>query len=493
MSLEYLIAKNNSRTCLYSNVHLHSAYNPENESHRFVENIQIDYIPENIIIIEPALAYCNQFLKEKFPNSKLYAIRFLDKINSIGKFEKEFFYTNSQNLKNELYNFFGEEKLLNSLFISWPPAIKAFPEKDKEVWTTLQKLLKESQNILATRQFFSKRWIKNQIIFFTNLTKITNLKKIDLPILICASGPSLNDSLSFIKQYQNNFFIICCSSAIKSLINNSITPDFCISTDGGFWAKTHLKVLLKKNNIPLAISPESNIYSKIFKSNTIIPLQYTDSLTNDLFLKLNIDYNLCKRNGTISGTTVDLANSLTTENIYLCGIDLESSSGFCHTQPNELETNNSIYDNKLNTKEKRIFMQSRDSIQLEIYRNWFINNSYLFANKVFRISKEKKFKHSLNQIKDITWNELLSQNTILKKIKTNNFFTEKKEIKPNKKIIKDFFEKKLSQIEFIKEYYPADLIMINRSKGEQKIKYEQILQNKIDEIKKYLYKITKEN
>mgnify|MGYP003297430385 CR=1 FL=1 len=69
MSLEYLIAKNNSRTCLYSNVHLHSAYNPENESHRFVENIQIDYIPENIIIIEPALAYCNQFLKEKFPNS----------------------------------------------------------------------------------------------------------------------------------------------------------------------------------------------------------------------------------------------------------------------------------------------------------------------------------------------------------------------------------------------------------------------------------------
>ena len=75
----------------------------------------------------------------------------------------------------------------------------------------------------------------------------TNLNP-KMPVLIVASGPSLKNILEFIKTNQNNFFIICCSSAIKSLINNSITPDFCISTDGGFWAKTHLKVLLKKNN-----------------------------------------------------------------------------------------------------------------------------------------------------------------------------------------------------------------------------------------------------
>ena len=111
MPLEYSKAKNQSFTCSINGIFLHSSYNPEAESKRFVENVKSDFIPENIILIEPALAYCNDFLKKKFPNAKLFAIRFIKNIEHSKTFEKEFFFENSFRLKSELFNYFGEDRL----------------------------------------------------------------------------------------------------------------------------------------------------------------------------------------------------------------------------------------------------------------------------------------------------------------------------------------------------------------------------------------------
>lgn len=492
MLLEYSKAKNESLTCSYSNSFLHSSYNPENESLRFVENIKTDFIPKNIIIIEPALAYCNQFLRKKFPAAKIFAIRFIENINSIDKFEKEFFFSNEKNLKKELYNYFGEENILNTLFISWPASAKIFADKDTLVWKTIKDLLLECKSILATRQFFSKRWIKNQINFFSNIQKIKTIKKLNLPILICASGPSLKNCINIIKNNQNNFFIISCSSATKTLISNNIQPDLCISTDGGYWAKKHLKCLLENNNIPLAITAEANIYTKIFSKIDIIPLLYDDSLVDDIFYKMDIDFHYAKRNGTVSGTALELAFNLTSKDILLCGIDLESTSGFVHTQPNELEIDNSIYDSKIHNKETRIFAQGRNSVQLDIYRNWFINNSYKFNNRVFRISIDGSFKNNLDKIKDITWDKYLKNFITFNNKNTETFFTQTKTINVNKNIVKKLFEEKIQNENFIKEYYPADSIMIEREKNQNNSKYKNMLDNKINEIKEYLNKINGE-
>lgn len=48
----------------------------------------------------------------------------------------------------------------------------------------------------------------------------------EVPVFICANGPSLDYSLDIIKQYQDKAVIFACGSAIVPLLQNGIVPDF---------------------------------------------------------------------------------------------------------------------------------------------------------------------------------------------------------------------------------------------------------------------------
>ena len=488
MQLEYVNAKNESLTCTYNGIYLHSSYNPQSESSRFAETLNIDFIPSNIIVIEPALSYCIKDLKQKFPETKIYSIRFIKDIKpASGELspEKDFFFENEIKLKTELYNYFGEENLLNTFFVSWPASIKVFPQENEKVWSVIKELLKDCQSILATRQFFAECWIKNQIKFFLKLKKTRTVNKIDVPVLICASGPGLKRCMPAIKRIQDNFFIIACSSAIKTLLYNKIKPDLCISTDGGFWAKKHLYCLLQEN-IPLAVTPEAAVPEKLFDKEMVV-LLYDDAFEKAVLDKNNsgpdkIKYLNAKQNGTISGTAAELALLLTDKNIYAAGLDLESGKGFSHTQPNELELNSSIKDFKLKNTDTRTFAQSLESRSLEMYRNWFSENSSKFNERFFRVYSEKPYRHKLGSIKDIDIKELEAQKNIKK-----NYFSDAVQTTLKKDEITDFYNKLLLDDGFIKNYFPADSIAIYRTKDERKKQeLKAQLEKKLNKIKAFI-------
>ena len=84
-----------------------------------------------------------------------------------------------------------------------------------------------------------------------------------MPVVICASGPQLKPCINTIKTSQDKIFIICLSSALSVLVKNGITPDFILTTDGGFWAGEHLKYLKKNPGITLAAPCEAFIPKKI--------------------------------------------------------------------------------------------------------------------------------------------------------------------------------------------------------------------------------------
>lgn len=492
MPLEYSKAKNLSTTCKWNNFYLHSSYNPEIEAQRFCQTIKPTFIPENIIIIEPVLGYCKIPLQEIFPKAKLYAIRFINEINSQFSFCKDFFFEPNQPqlLETQLFNNFGETGLLNSLFVSWPPSQTAFKENDTLVWQLLKKLLKNCQNILATRQFFAERWIKNQINLLLNIKYAKKLFTTKKDILVCASGISLKKSISKIKKNRNAFYIIACSSAIKSLLQNQIIPDLCITTDGGYWAKKHLYCLKNcRQKINLAIASEAAIPLSLFEQEniSITPLAYSDNFDNIIFEHFKIPFNFAKRNGTISGTALELALSMTNEKVFLCGIDLEVTNGFVHIQPNELELENSIYDYKLKPKDNRIYIQSRNSTQLEIYRNWFINNSENFKNRVYRIQEQYNFKHQLGKIQNLNFEQVMNiiPNSKLQKSNLKNSENQNTQIKLNisKKEILDYFRKLKTKDEWIENYFPADFLMIKRATNQKQLQhYKNQLDSKLKKI-----------
>ena len=178
----------------------------------------------------------------------------------------------------------------------------------------------------------------------------------------------------------------------------------------------------------------------MLSKNPIIPLLYTDTFEKELLSKLEIEFQFGSRNGTVSGTAVELALQLTNKNIYFAGLDLASSKGFSHTQPNALEEDDCLSDYKLKSTENRIVPSTFKNQSLEIYRNWFATRNEIFYKRVFRLVSEKDDLKQIKNLKDIKNKEIHLENSI-----TNNFFINQNKSIDKKQVIK-YFENKKNEI-----------------------------------------------
>lgn len=413
MDLTIQKAKNGEETVSVDGHFLHSNYAPRKEAERFVENLQLPYTPSLIILTEPGISFAAEFLRQKFPDIKTGVIRYIkgfEKYNS--KFDFVINYFEHTDFEAYLENRFTEEELLTTVFISWPASAQIFKNQEEIVWNAIKASMMRSKTLLITRQYFEKKWFLNSCNFLKYLKNVITLKKqIAKDVLIISSGPSLLPYLKTIKENQNKFFIICLSSAISAAVHNNIIPDLCMSTDGGYWAGEHLKAL-KDYSIPTAMPAEAYCHKELFSKLKLLVLDYGDGLSSELLKLSDIPVQKAVRNGTVSGTALLFACQYFTKNIYLCGLDLASQKGYQHTQPNQLEINAEVFDNRLITKAQRLTRSELNSSSLDIYRDWFINNPLDLKNrKVYRLVENSK--NSLGWIEDLNKNSFEKQLALL--------------------------------------------------------------------------------
>lgn len=459
--IDLFSAKNNSLTCRINNILMHSAYNPENEAKNFVESIQISFKPDYFFIIEPGINYIHSVIKQKFPECKICILRFSKNFDNYNYDADKVFYLSddfqTNNFEMELNNYFHDEGILHTQFVQWQPSCKIYIPQTDFAWKTIKKFIQYSQTILNTNGFFAKRWLKNSVSFFKFANNFSTINKGHSDIIVTASGISLITSLNKIKEIRNHVFLISVSSSLKPLIYAGIEPDLVISTDGGFWAKKHLSALLN-STLPIALSPESNCPKTVLKKNPVIPLYYSDGTSSKLLKKYIDDAILAERNGTVSGTAIELALTLTDGNVYVCGLDLSGNPSFQHTNPNEIERCNSNFDNKIKTSESRQTASRFNSGSLKIYENWFSANSKKFNNRVMRVSNNFNYANKLGEIKDLDFSEIcIKQNMQKPEISIST--------SPEIKIetIKKEFLEYAENDDFIKECFPVECLTASRT------------------------------
>lgn len=445
-------AKNGSPTCRTAGQYLHSKYNPQDEAEKFVHSLIPDFNPFCIVIAGPCLSYCIEPLQKRFPSVPLYAVQyascFTEKPENIGLPRPVWngsFCTEQKDayqLAEHMFDTLGEQLIFGAFFVSWPPAERIFTEQSGIFWQAVKLVLQKSRDVLATRTFFSRTWLKNTVRFFIRARHICGIEKGEKPILAAASGPSLQTSIPYIKKYRNSFFLLGLSSAMPALTENGIYPDLCISTDGGFYAEYHLRVLQKLlaqgTALPLAVSAESRIPCATLENQPLIPLCYGDGIESLLFDYCGISAVHALRNGSVSGTAAALALSLTSGPVYFCGLDLESGSGYKHTQPNMLEKNDELGDNRLRTQLSRLSVPSGGA--LDIYRSWFSSRSEAFSKRLFRLSVQPYCK-TLGAIRDSAWEHIKDALPSYTKQKAPLIYTiSHKTIGENKKKVRAFLQ-----------------------------------------------------
>lgn len=463
MSVEFTQAKNGEKTVKVNSLFIHSAYAPSTEAKRVIDSLSIPYSPSCIVLVEPGLNYLHSFLREKFAEIKIGVIRYSSDFSEYNK-EYDFVINAFKNdVEQELFQNLSEEELCSTYFLPWNPSAKAYSEIDSKTWPQIKQTLEKAKTILVSREYFEKKWLLNCCKNLINVKKSFVLKKkFDLPVFITASGPSLESKIDFIKQNQNKAFIICLSSAISVLLQNDIIPDLCFTTDGGFWAGEHLKQL-NKHHLNIALASEAFCPAKLYSNSNIVLLNYPEGISSELCNEFSYSTMNGKRNGTVSGTALDFCLDYSTDDIYFFGLDLSAGKGFQHTNPNELEMNNSLSDNRIKSVEKRMTGSICRSDSLKIYEDWFASKK-LNGRKVFRVIENNEKNNDLNQIKDISLAEVEKKFT---SIKTADFdFTDYFEAHDNSADTKKLFKsvkEKLSKTEYKKLLFPLDYVALSHN------------------------------
>lgn len=469
--MEFSTATNGETTCTENGFRLHSSYNPSKEAERFCNTLDCSFHPRYVLVTEPALSYCVPFLKKKFSNAILCCIRFSKEFESTNSSWDKIFYAYGKSqktnplLEEEIFNFMGDEGISACLFLSWKPSENPFKELYEFSWEEIKKTVLKSRSVLATRTFFSKRWAKNALRFSMFCKNTALIKNGTSDIVVCASGLSLKSDIPFLKKYRKRFFLIAVSSSLSPLIFNGITPDLCISTDGGYWAKLHLVPLCNSKKIPLALPGEASCFASILENTEIIPIFYGDGCSEKILKASGYSGHSAFRNGSVSGTAAYFSLSITSGKIFYCGLDLSFSKGFSHTQPNELEKRNSIFDNRTHTSETRNFSSEINTVSINIYKNWFSSND--FFGRIFRLSDNFKYDSELGTIKDVDWTFFEKQTFDFKSktkpqiIDTQNIFNKEQRIN----FLRDIVIRNISNPEWIKNALPAETIALERCKN----------------------------
>ncbi|WP_066055874.1 motility associated factor glycosyltransferase family protein [Robertmurraya korlensis] len=134
-------------------------------------------------------------------------------------------------------------------FITSPNYEKVYPTIIAHFKEIILKNARLSLVNVATMMKFGKVWQDNLLNNISNSWKSTTINKfvnkLQCPVIIAASGPSLNKQLSSLKKIKENktALILAAGSTINPLLNAGIRPDIVVSIDGDMANWRHFEKL----------------------------------------------------------------------------------------------------------------------------------------------------------------------------------------------------------------------------------------------------------
>ncbi|HOU37411.1 MAG TPA: hypothetical protein PK786_00440 [Treponemataceae bacterium] len=363
-------------------IRLHSAYNPAREAERFVDTAIKEKNPRCIVITEPGESHLASVLRTRFPNASLIALRYTaDKFT-----ESDSLWTavwrpgETGTVTDFLYRFIPEEFIPQTVFVPWKPADSLWPEAAKAVWSGIAELVRLQSGILRTRTHFGKRWLTNMVNSVVLAKNPVRISALTGPVLLACSGPSLE---SVFPQDLSSFHVAAVSSSLAALSENRVFANICITTDGGYWARDHLRYL--PSGTVLVFPPEAAVPRTILEEQPVVFLSYSSALEKKLFDLAGISSVPAERNGTVSGTAVRYLLDNGQGSVIAAGLDLSVSRSFSHARPHAFGPLLDSGTRRTSPLCSVLHERAENSFALDAYARWFETNSQSFDGRLFRI------------------------------------------------------------------------------------------------------------
>lgn len=259
------------------------------------------------------------------------------------------------------------------------------PQWFSNFFTLLQRNKQKQIINTNTLEKFSKLWLKNSTKNLQHFSKINginiykNMLNFQIPTLIVAAGPSLQDIIPYIKEISKRTVIIAVDTALKFLLKNNIEPDFIVLIDPQYYAACHINGLSSKNSVLIT---ESSVYPsvlrfdcrKIVMCESLFPLgrYFEQGLTEEgTFGKINVG-------GSVSTSCWDFAKFINSKEIYFAGLDLGYPNKITHVKGSTFEEkthSNSIRTTPAETAQVSILFNTQNEKFVDYEDNIIITDS----------------------------------------------------------------------------------------------------------------------
>ncbi|MCL1911334.1 MAG: DUF115 domain-containing protein [Leptospirales bacterium] len=203
---------------------------------------------------------------------------------------------------------------------------------------------------IATLAKFEKVWTANiarNIAPFIKSTPIKNFygKFAGIPAIVVSAGPSLCESLGFIRESVSKAVIIAVDTAMPVLAKAEIQPHFCVAVDPQLVNARYFEALPKLDTLLVA---DPTVHPSVFHL-----YRGPAAVTGVAFDIMKWIENICgekgeiTHGGSVSTNAFDLARRLSCSPIILAGQDLSFTGGRAHAKGSYMEEQIFLKTNRL--------------------------------------------------------------------------------------------------------------------------------------------------
>ncbi|MDF1568572.1 MAG: 6-hydroxymethylpterin diphosphokinase MptE-like protein [Spirochaetaceae bacterium] len=242
------ISKTGSPTAKTGSIRIHSSYDPDKEAQRFL--LSLKEMPCDgctIVILGAALGYLDGYFARKFPSSHIVAIHLNPQLfdNRIAETEEQRVSTDRWHpaigidIQDFLFHTIKEMEISGLKIYRWAPSIRAWPELAEEANGAVTTIVRRYSGNISATAAFGRLWVRNMLRNYLELDCIAQPSVVDAPVVLAASGPSLEYVLQHLVKTRSRFRLWSLPSSLPALHDAGLIPDLIFTTDSGFWARIH--------------------------------------------------------------------------------------------------------------------------------------------------------------------------------------------------------------------------------------------------------------
>lgn len=327
---------------------VHSRVDPLREAERFISEVDISG-KDLIIVLGFGFGYHCEYLLEKITaDVNVIAIE-KDEVLLKKAFQSRNFDTLIKNEKFHiladptegfLSDFFRGKSSRNVLFIIHRGSSQLYPDYYQNIISVIKSYISTKDVNIATLARFEKTWGSNtsrNIGVISRSCGVNNFFNMfaGIPAIVVAAGPSLTRSIGFIKDNIGKAVIIAVDTSYKLLIDNGITPHFCLSVDPQLINARYYEGTGETDTVLVS---DPTVHPSIFRY-----FKGRVSITGIAFDMMKWIDDICgdkgelTHGGSVSTNAYDFARRLGASPVLMVGQDLSFTSGLAHAKGSYLD------------------------------------------------------------------------------------------------------------------------------------------------------------